>query len=126
MCSIEDLLLYSGRSGKHGDAFFYAFFGQLEPKAIPSIASNAAISGIGRLVVASHSRGRLVCSNDDTLTALDSDALLTVFPYLGEKTDDHSLQEGMFCFEIADVSIGGIAVAGSELIVCVATNFERG
>ena len=95
--------------------FFTLFFRQLEPKATPSIASNAGISGIGRLVVASHSRGRLVCSNDDTLTALDSDAPLTVFPYLGEKTDDHSLQEGIFCFEITVVSIGGIAIAGYEL-----------
>ena len=57
----------------------------------------------------------MVCSNDDTLTALDSDAPLTVFPYLGEKTDDHSLQEGIFCFEITVVSIGGIAIAGYEL-----------
>ncbi len=91
------------------------FSRQIEHKATPSIASNAGISGIGRLIVASHSQGRLVCSIDDTLTAVGTDAPLTVFPYLGEK-DDHSLTQGVYCFEITVVSIGaGVAIAGYEL-----------
>lgn len=65
------------------------------------------ILGNGRLVVASHSRGRLVCSNDNTLSAVDTQSVLTVFPH------DVKLTQGIWCFEITVVATGGgVACAG--------------
>jgi hypothetical protein len=64
------------------------------------------IIGNGRLVVSAHSLGRLVCSNDNTLSVVDTKTVLTVFP------NDVKLTQGMWCFEITVVSTGGSARAG--------------
>jgi hypothetical protein len=67
------------------------------------------ILGNGRLVVSSHSHGRLVCSNDNTLSAVDTQAVLTVFP------NDVKLTQGIWCFEITVVATGdGVACAGFD------------
>jgi hypothetical protein len=67
------------------------------------------ILGNGRLVVASHSRGRLVCSNDNTLSAFDTQAVLTVFPH------EVMLTQGIWCFEVTVVATdGGVACAGFD------------
>ena len=64
------------------------------------------IIGNGRLVVSAHSLGRLVCSNDNTLSVVDTKAVLTVFP------NDVKLTQGICCFEITVVATGGSARAG--------------
>lgn len=57
----------------------------------------------------------MVISIDDTINADGTNAPLTVYPYFGEK-DEHSLTQGVYCFEITVVSIGvGSAIAGFEL-----------